>query len=294
MEQSMLWSASETNKYLYRQLRTLAETHGFVVSPKQSKTLIRIREHHIQMIWVEIAYGATDFNMLVAPTASFSEALFARGRITPRRSNDDAQQYNWYTRLAIPDKVSAKKLYRAEELQKTWEAVIGPQAEREIFAYFDAFDFAKFAWLTQNHKDGVLSLCLNPGNADALQFLAMAHNAIWMGNYGETIPLLKQVIAGEEKWLRNSVEFGFDDPKDTVSHLKDHDAAKDLVTIIEGKANGWEAALVDKLRQLEKDAAELVYGVAIDENGKTIRVKKKQKTSQLVKKGKEVAINGKS
>lgn len=276
MEQDKLWSTSETNKYLYHQLCTSAEKHGFVVSPRQTKTLVRIREHHIQMIWVEVAYGATDFNMLVAPTASFSKTLFARGRITPRRSNDDAQQYNWYTRLAIPDKTSAKKLYRIEEMQRIWSEVIGPQVEREIFSYFDAFDFARFAWLTQNQKDGILSLCMNPGNADALQFLALAHNAIWMGNYGKTIPLLKQVIAGEEKWLRNSVEFGFDDPKDTVSHLKDRDAAKEIATIIEEKPDGWNTILLDKLRWLEKEAMETVYGVTLDESGKTVRLTRKR------------------
>ncbi len=277
MEQSMLWSTSETNKYLYRQLCTLAKTHGFVVSPKQSKTLIRIREHHIQMIWIEVTYGETDFNMLVAPAASFSTALFARRRITPKRSNDDAQQYNWYTGLAIPDKVSGKKLYRPEEMRKAWEVAIEPQVEREIFAYFDAFDFAKFASLTQNHKDDVLSLCINPGNDDALQFLAMAHNAIWMGNYGETIPLLKQAIAGEEKWLGASVEFGFDDPEDTVSHLKDRDAAKDLAAIIEGKADGWETRVLAYMEELERIALNKTWGVALSPKGETVRLKKKER-----------------
>lgn len=279
MEQSKLWSTTETNKYLYRQLRTSAEEHGFVVSPKKTKTLIRIREHHIQMIWVEVMYGVTDFNMLVSPAASFLSAFYARSRVTLRRSNDDQQYFNWYSRLAFPDKTSGKKSYYAKEMQRIWSEVIKPQIEREIFAYFDAFNFTKFAWLSQNRKDGVLSLCLNPGNDDALQFLAMAHNAIWSGNYEESIPLLKKVIAGEEKWLRNSVKFGYDDPKDTASHSKECDAAKALVAIIEEKANRWETVLIDKLWQLEKIALEMVYGVALDKAGKTIRLTKKRQKS---------------
>jgi len=57
MEKDSLWTTTETNNYLYKQLKTVSEAHDFVVSTVKAKHLARIREHHIQIICPVILYG---------------------------------------------------------------------------------------------------------------------------------------------------------------------------------------------------------------------------------------------
>lgn len=272
MEEISFWSSKETNNYLYKQLKTLSETYGFVVSTIKAKHLVRIREHHIQIISPEIVYGRTGLEMFVVPSASYSNYIYASKQIVLRGKSNPRPWEVCYTDMAIVDENTGKHQYRPEEIQQAWEKVISLQIETEIISYFDSFGFPEFIHLSQNQLNGTLYCRGCPANDDALHFLTLGYNAAWQGNFDSALPLLKKAIAGYEKYDERSTEFGYE--KD-LRMFQNQAAAEEMVYIIEAKYDNKE--IINKLCFLEEDAMEKAWGIVLDKHGNTVRIKKRNK-----------------
>jgi len=273
MEKDSLWTTTETNNYLYKQLKTVSEAHEFVVSTVKAKHLARIREHHIQIICPVVLYGITELEMYVVPTISYSNYSYCDKRISLKRSGDSNLQRNYYSDMAIRDEQTGKAYYQPEEIQRVWIEAMAPQIEKEVITYFDSFGFSEFIHLSQSEKDGTLSYCGCPANDDALRFLTMAYNAIWVGDYGSGLPLLKKAVLGYEKYEKNCIAYS---RKIDLEQQLNQAVAREIIEVMENKREGWKALILDRLCLLEKDAPEKAWGIALDEHGKTLRVKKKK------------------
>ena len=273
MEDMSLWTTKETNNYLYKQMKTILEQHGFVVSTFKSKYLARIREHHIQIVCPEVLYGTTRLIMFVVPAFSYCNYLYCGRRMYLKRNIDSNRQDNCYDKIAIRDEGTGKAWYQPKEIQRVWTEAIAPQIEIEVIDYFDTFGFPEFIHLSQNQLNGILSYCGCPVNDDALRFLTMAYNAIWMEDYDSSLPLLKRAVLGYEKYEKNSVVYNRE--VDLEQQLNKA-VAKEIIEVIESQREGWEAIILDRLCLLEKDAPKKAWGIALDEHDKTLRVKKKK------------------
>lgn len=73
---SDLWSNTETNKFLFQQMKELLKPHGFIVLPNKSKFLARVRTHHIQMLHQDIVYGETRPSIIAIPTWTYRTGWF--------------------------------------------------------------------------------------------------------------------------------------------------------------------------------------------------------------------------
>lgn len=71
-----LITTTEANKYIYQQLKQLLLPEGFFVRPRQSKYLVRLRNNHIQMVYQQILYGATELQIIIVPVWTYQEGWF--------------------------------------------------------------------------------------------------------------------------------------------------------------------------------------------------------------------------
>lgn len=88
MEQKKeLWNATEANKFIYKKLKEVFIPLGFVVCPKVSKYLMRVCNHHVQIVYQQILYGETRLHMIVIPTWTYADFWFFNQKICLRSNN---------------------------------------------------------------------------------------------------------------------------------------------------------------------------------------------------------------
>lgn len=270
MEYTEFWTSSEVNKYLFQELKKLCQLHGFILSPKKRKKLVRVKEHYIEIIFPEVVYYNTKIHMQVAPTTTYQDCYCFDKKVILRKSKDMSVSENYYSSLAISDKNSSKLYYDPNVIKKIWNDVIAQQLEETVISYFDQFNFNNYVSLAQQGYDGVLSYCHSPGMDDALRFLSMAHNEIWKGNYEEGAAPLKRAISGYSKSINNSLVFNREiDEKDQ----KDYDSSLELLSIIEKRKADIKNRLYDKLNNLEQIALQEVWGVGLTSEKNTVKLK---------------------
>lgn len=266
----LLWTNTQTNKYIFKRLKCLLNLHGFVESPKVSKHLIRIREHHLQMVYTEVIYGRTTLVLMVAPSTSYSTYVYCDRRVYLKKNPAAHSADNIYFNSAMMD--TGKALYHGEDIMSMWSNAMEAQIEAEIVSYFDSFDFNHFVHLTESRSDGVLSYAQAPGNDDALRFYTMAVNSIWNGDYQHSLALLKEAVSGYQKHYTNSISFGYD--TDT-QQLQNQNVAMELINTIEQNSDGCLQVALEKLRLVETDALKSSWGVILDELSNTKKLKRK-------------------
>lgn len=273
MENQEIWNSAQVSKYLAKQLNTLCKEHGFVTSPRQTKKLVRIGEHHVQIIFPEIIYGKVKFHMQVFPSAALARYYYSDSSIIPRRSNDPSVEDNFYHRLSINDwRTTLKLVYDAKVIQDAWNAVIAPQVEKEMISLLDEFDFKGFIFLTKTGHYNPLQYCSCPANDDALQNLAMAHNEIWLQNYKSGMELLEQAISKYEAAIKQSEQFGFEVTQD---EREEPIFASELLSALRNDMSATTSNITNRMLQIEQTALNKTWGVALSSEGKTVRIKKK-------------------
>lgn len=259
MEHESLWTSSQTNQYLFKQLRDLCKKQGFKVSPKHRKTLIRIKEHYVEIIFPEVIYMETRFHMQVASTSSFAKYYYFDKKITPCKTNDKNWTDNFYSQLAIEDKITSKRYYSPEKIEKAWNEAISVQVQESMIDYFDKFDFIKFVELSkQKRGDGTLSYCPSPATNDALHYLTMAYNEIWLGNLSASVPLLERAAQGYGRSLEQLNKMN---EKSTSGNQENYDAIIKLLSIMQAGGEDVEKKIIYEMQTLEHTALDFVWGI---------------------------------
>ena len=273
MDTERIWTTTDLNKFIYQQTKALCEANGFVVSPRRSKHLVRVKEHHIQIVYPEIYRSCTSINFGVSPAASFRSVIFGYARVHLRKNNHPATEFfNEYHMLAI-DPWSSKRVYESEKMREVWNKIVVPQLEEEMFSVLKPFGFEQFIVLCENQKNGILRYVSNPGIDDASLDMARGHNRIWKGNIKESIPFLEQALSGYEKHFISCEKLG-----EEVFHdiQEEHSATQELLSVIKNGEDGMEAKALECMRELENIALNKAWGVARSPEGNTIRLKKKE------------------
>lgn len=268
MKDAILWRSTDTNKYFFQELKKLFEAHDFVVSPQRTKRLVCIKDHYVQIVFPEVIHGITVIHMQVSPAVSFARYYYSDKKITLKKSLNEQPQ-NFYQTLEILKE--SKTYFDSTIIKATWNNVMKAQLESTIISYFQKSTFSNYVNLTKEGRDGVLSYCHSPGTEDALRYLAMGCNEIWGGHTQESLPFLKKAMAGYKQSLDQTHALG---NEEVPGQREDLGTAIELAKILENNPCAIDQ-IQDKLRETEQKALELVWGIALNQDGKTIKLKRK-------------------
>lgn len=273
MDTEKVWSTTDLNKFIYKKTRELCEAKGFVASPRRSKYLVRIAEHHIHIVYPEIWRSRTIIHFGVSPASSFNNhSIFGDAKIYLRKNNNTDDLMNEYFWLTT-DINNPKWNYDSERMEEVWGEVVVPQLSEEMFSVLRAFTFEQFMTLCENRKNGILRYGRNPGIDDAPLYMARGHNRIWKGNVEESISLLEQALLGYEQHFIRCKKFG----EEILYYIREeYSATQKLLTIIKNKDIGMEFHVLDNMKKLEELALNKTWGVMLSSDGRTIRLKKKE------------------
>lgn len=270
MDAKKFWTTTEMNKFLYQQLKAMSEANGFVLSPRKGKHLIKIGEHFTQIVCPEVSYGRTRIHVCVAPAGSFANHIYAKKTFTPHGNRKD-DRYSFYCDLAIEDGASYKMFYNIEQMKTLWAEIIEPEFRREIFSCLAAFSYNHFLALSEKPRCEGFQYCSCPGNDDALRSLAMGYGEIWQGNFEKSIPLLQQAANGFQKSIERDKQLGREEAADD---WENDVAIKEVLALLQKGAE--RAQVIDKMQSIERTALNKAWGVALDAEGRTLRLKKKE------------------
>lgn len=266
MDSQKYWSTTETNKFLYQQLKAMCEDNGFVLSPRKGKHFVRIAEHYVQIVWPEISYNRTLIHVSLSSSGSFANHTYADKRFCPHGEKKD-DIYSVYYDIAIEDSTSYKEFYDIQRMKTLWTDIIEPQFKREIFSCLDAFSFKHFMIMSEKRGCDGFHTWSSPANDGAMYLLSMGYGELWQGNFEKGTPLLEQAAKGFKKSIQYGHEVHMDDQEN-------FDAVTAVLSMIQ--RGDTKAQVIEKMREVERIALNKAWGVMLSSEGKTIRLKKKE------------------
>lgn len=270
-----LWNRTDLNKFIYKQTKELCEAHGFVLSPNKSKTLVRINGHIIQRICPEISRSTTQIHIYVNPSTSFCNYVFADKMIYLRKSFEYTKElFDGYDEIGIDmSSDDIKWVYDSETMKRIWDEEVCLQIERQAISLLDRFSFQEFIPSCE-HRRGALQY----GNMDATWYMARGHNRLWQGKISESIPLLEQALQGYEYYFECCKMYEAEgDVVDDSQERDEYASTKKLLEIIQNGGADLEAQVLAYMEELERTALNKTWGVALSPEGKTVRLKKKER-----------------
>lgn len=265
-QETTLWTATQTNNFVFKQLKACLMPHEFIVCPTiphsldirppRRRRLIRVHDHHVQMVCQDILRGESwRLILLVSPAWSYRTDYGFDGDVILKGRNG-----NSFRKLAIRKEPDMKAYYQPEEVMETWDKITMPSLQEEVIDYFNHLDFANYASLCENYRDNTLRYSYSLGN-EVLRYLAIAYNCLWEENYEKGKDILERTIVDAPNV--NDCDYKMD------LHM-----GEEILEILRKKEDGWEKKIQEKLCCLEKDALEKAWGIAVDDNGKTVKKRK--------------------
>lgn len=274
-----IWNVTALNKFIYKQTMELCEAHGFVLSPNKSKTLVRIKDHMIQRICPEILYSSTRIHVYVNPSTAFCDYLFADRKVFLRKTNEPTDELiNCYDEIGIDrNSDDIKWEYDSEIMKAAWDEVVVPQLEEEAISLLDQIDFQEYIQFCEKRR-GTLFFASQAVTHDATWYMARGHNRIWQGKISESHPLLEQALQGYETYFETcKIREANGMENDDSQERDEYDATKKLLSIIQNGGADLEAQVLAYMEELERTALNKTWGVALSPEGKTVRLKKKER-----------------
>lgn len=269
-EEINLVTSVEANKYIWQQVKQLLATKGFIVRPNNSKYMVRLREHHLQMVYQDIVHGTTRLGMIIVPAWTYQGGWFFCNTIHLQRTNSTVAGGNFYSDAAYRQSASLKTYYDIYELVKMWDEAILPQLQKELIEYFDNMDFHAYASICENRGDRIMGY---GSSCDGVRLLAIGYNSLWMQQYAKGEEYIKRAIIEMQKTkvLRESCG-GVIDPMFALDIRK----GEEILSALENKGLDMEDNIRNMLSLLEKDAMEQNFHVTLNEKNETIKIKKRK------------------
>lgn len=261
-----LWTATEANKFIFKQLKQLLLPQGFIVCPKVSRYLMRVHDHHIEIVYQQILYGETRLQLIVVPSWTYEDGWCFHNDILLKRSNDPDERDNFYSRIAVRKEPSMKRYYKIDELMAIWNNVIVLQLQNSVIDYFNSLDFGRYSILCEKGGDRNLGYGYY---LDSVRLFSVAYNSFWNKEYEKSKEFLEKAILVSEGHIAKG---GTGDSE----FQKDLSAGKEIYSLLKRKDLNWEKDIEDRLSFLEKDAMEKTWGIALDEEKNTIKMRKKK------------------
>ncbi len=270
MDAEKFWSTTETNKFLYQQLKVMCENNGFVLSPRKGKHLVRIAEHYVQIVCPEISYNRTLIHVLLSPAGSFANHIYAEKIFCPHGEKKD-DIYSVYYDFAIEEPTSHKEFYDIQKMKALWADIIEPQFDQEIFSCLDAISFDRFMIMSEKRGCDGFQQWSSPKNDGAMRLLSMGYGELWIGNFEKGTLLLEQAANGFQKGIKLDIQHKHEVP---VADQENFDTVTEVLSMMQGGST--KAQVIEKMREIERTALNKAWGIMLSPEGKTIRLKKKE------------------
>lgn len=266
-----LITTTEANKYIYQQLKQLLLPEGFIVCPHRSKYLVRLRDHHIQMVYQEILHGDTCLQIIIVPVWTYQEGWFFANRIRLKRTNAPGVERNDYTDAAFRHGASLKAYYDQAELARMWEDGILPQLREEVIDFFDKMDFDAFTGLCENKG----SRRMRYGSfSPACALFAAGYSRLLTQQYEKGEEYIRKAVAESREKIAAAEPYGgLSNPMYAVDLTK----GIEILEILEKKEPGYQEAIENKLALLEKEAVAQNYQITLNDKMETVKVKRERK-----------------
>lgn len=265
-----LITTTEANKYIYQQLKQLLLPEGFIVRPRQSKYLVRLKDHHIQMVYQEILHGETCLQIIIVPVWTYQEGWFFANRIRLKRTNTPEVERNDYTDAAFRHGASLKVYYDRAELARIWEDGILPQLREEVIDFFDKMNFDAFTGLCENRG----SRCMHYGSfSPACALFAAGYSRLLTRQYEKGEEYIRKAIDESREKIAVAEPYGgLSRPMYAVDLTK----GIEILEILEKKEPGYQEAIEKKLALLEKEAVAQNYQITLNDKLETVKVKRER------------------
>lgn len=266
-----LITTTEANKYIYQQLKQLLLPEGFIVCPHRSKYLVRLRNHHIQMVYQQISYGATELQIIIVPVWTYQEGWFFSNQICLKRTNAPGVERNYYHDAAFRQGASLKAYYDRAELARIWEDGILPQLREEVIDFFDKMDFDAFTELCENRG----SRRMRYGSfSPACALFAAGYSRLLTRQYEKGEEYIREAVGESREKIAAAEPYGgLRDPMYAVDLAK----GIEILEILEKKEPGYQEAIENKLALLEKEAVAQNYQITLNDKLETVKVKRERK-----------------
>ena len=266
-EETIFITSVEANKYIWQQIKQLLATKGFIARPNKPKYMVRIREHHLQMVYQDIIHGTTRLGMIIVPAWTYQEGWFFCDTIHLQRTNSTVAGRNFYSDAAYRQNASLKTYYDVSELAKIWEEGILPQLQKEVLQYFDNMDFYIYARLCETRGDKILKY---GSSCEGVMLFSIGYNSLWEQQYEKGGEYIKKAVIEMQKTkiLRESCG-GVIDPMFALDLRK----GEEILSVLENKGPDMEESVRNMLYVLEKDATEQNFHIALNDNNETIKTK---------------------
>ena len=270
-----LITSVEANKYIWQQVKQLLATRGFILRPNKSKYMVRLREHHLQMVYQDIVHGTTRLGMIIVPAWTYQEGWFFCDTIHLQRTNTNVAGGNSYSDAAYRQNASLKTYYDVFDLVKIWDEGILPQLQKKLIEYFDSMDFNAYAGLCENRGDRILKY---GSSCAGVMLFSIGYNSLWMQQYEKGEEYIKKAIIEMQrtKTLRESCG-GVIDPMFALDIRK----GEEILSVLENKGPDMEKNIRIMLSLLEKDAMGQNFHITLNEKNETIKKERKAEKTGL-------------
>lgn len=251
MKEQINWiTPTEANDYLYEQLVELLKPEGFTEYAYQANTLLRAREHYIQMVCREIREEETIIRLTVAPLWTYRESRCFGRDIRLKYGDSVAYGRNNYTIIAFKQRTSKRVFYKLDELIQVWDTAISPQLCGEVIDFYDRMHFDDYVRYCEEEGDKTWDFRYTDSES---RFFTRGYNCLWKKQYRDGKEYLEKAIAESEKYLNMLEAWG---GQADSGYLQDMNTGKEIVEIINRSEPGWEETVQVRLEQLERDTLE--------------------------------------
>lgn len=241
MEKQIEWiTARQVNEYMNGQLEKLLLREGFEMDSKK-ECLLRLKEHHIQMI-CRMGVEEIKLKLMLAPTWIYCDSYRYSKSMRLKWSNCANLRSNVYTDIAYKQKTSATIFYKKEEFFDVWDTVILPQMQNEIIDMYEKMSFDAYAFICENENEQNWKIeyedvvCRN---------LVIGYNNFWNKHYEKGKLYLERAISEIGKKSTTIDTKG--------AYVQDIENAKAILDVYGKRELGWEKKISNKLILIEQE-----------------------------------------
>lgn len=282
-------SEKNAHKYVIDFIKDeLTQQYGFVQSSKEKRYILRVQGHYLEIVYSEsLPGGRQRINIGVQSLSTYINQCFIEGSIL---------FYSDYTNKISFEKLSFmdanyKETFNIEEVQRACMQGIAPFIKQDIIRFFDNISYNGNT-INSFVKIGKDSYCEDLNPRVTINSRLSYHNSRNGYLIIEFIQGVNNILCTDYTTAKNNLEKFYASYQELINVYTANNAhnsikklgmeqdlgnAEEFISIIKNHEDNWQAILKEKIALIEKDVMQTVWGIDLDENGNTIKLKKTRK-----------------
>lgn len=245
-----MWTESEANRFIARNIKSFLKAHGFVPVPKNPSRLVRLCAHVLHVVWVRTS-GRVMLEHYLCPGWNRRGGSLFDERIVLECGG---REYG-SLRKRTPQGTLA---YDAATLSAAWQNEMQAQLLSQVVQFADAFDGAAFLAMSRHYcadgRTGIRHWSGGICNRSLYRYCAAYALA-----YQKEYPAARTEFAAANAEMEQMLLQEDDEPWGTDSKILAD--GKTLLALLSNQASGWEEAVRQTLGTIERDVLRAVWRV---------------------------------